>query len=105
MITGTIDLSARSCCDTPRGKTRPSSHTIVFTWATAGGSISGCVANTIYRRPHGRLVWDGGGRVTSATGTLRRYRPRGMGIAGDTRTSTPDQVRIILASGVAASNC
>lgn len=104
-ITGTIDVSARSCCETPRDNPPPSIRSIVFTWATAGGNISGCVANRIYRRPHGRYVWDGVGHITSATGTLRRYRNRGIGIAGDTRTTAPDEARIILGSGTAAGSC
>ena len=104
-ITGTVALSARSCCETPRDRPPPSTHRIDFAWAIPGGNISGCVANRIYRRPHGRYVWDGVGHVTGATGTLRRYAGRGIDIAGETRATTPHQARIILGSGDAAGSC
>jgi hypothetical protein len=95
-IRGTVDLTARPCCDTPRSNPRPSPHTIHFTWTSPSGTVSGSVRNTIYRRPHGRFVWDGLGRVTVATGALSRYRGRQLSIAGATRTSSPERARIIL---------
>jgi hypothetical protein len=95
-ITGTVNLTARPCCDTPQRRAPDTSHTIHWTWTGASGTVRGRVRNTVYRRPHGRFVWDGLGRVTSAAGALRRYRGRELGIAGETRTSTPDRARIIL---------
>jgi hypothetical protein len=95
-IIGTVDLSPRPCCDTPRSRPRPSPHTVRFTWTSPGGTIGGSIPITIYRRPHGRFVWDGLGRVTAATGVLRRYGGRQIGIAGATPTSSPDRARIIL---------
>jgi hypothetical protein len=104
-ISGTVNLTARPCCDTPRSHAPNSTHTIAFTWTSAGGTLRGCVANTIYRRPQGRFVWDGIGRVTSATGTLRRYRGRSVSIAGETRTTAPDRARIILDAGAPPGGC
>jgi hypothetical protein len=71
-------------------------HTVRFTWTSPSGTIAGAVRNTIYRRPHGRFVWDGPGRVSAATGALGRYRGRQVGIAGSTPTSSPDRARIIV---------
>ena len=54
------------------------------------------IVNSIYRRPHGRWVWDGTGRITGATGDLRRYGGYAAAIAGRTPLSRPDTARIIL---------
>jgi hypothetical protein len=95
-LSGTVDLTPRPCCDTPRSRPRPSAHTVRFTWTSPSGTIGGAVRNTIYRRPHGRFVWDGLGRVVTATRVLGKYRGRQVGIAGVTTTSSPDRARIIL---------
>jgi hypothetical protein len=96
-LSGTVHLTPAGCCTTPRTAPRDARHVVFFRWAASYGTLRGCVDTTIYRRPHGRWVWDGGrGRVTDATGALRRYAGRGMGIAAETKTSAPDQARIIL---------
>jgi hypothetical protein len=95
-ITGQVDLAARPCCDTPRRPAPDAAHTIVFTWTTPGGSVSGCIANTASRRPHGHFVWDGLGHITRATGVLARYRGLGAAIAGSTPVSAPNTATINL---------
>ena len=93
-LTGTVNLKARPCCDTLRSPAL--SHTIGFTWTTPRGTVSGCIANTILRRPHGRFVWDGLGQVRTATGALARYRGWAMSIAGETPASSPDETRVTI---------
>jgi hypothetical protein len=95
-ITGTVDLSRNRCCGSPERAGSWTRHTIRFNWTTPTGSVAGCIDNRIYRRPHGRWVWDGLGSVTTATGGLSRYRAYGASIAGRTPTSSPDSVRIII---------
>jgi hypothetical protein len=97
-ITGQVDLAARPCCDTPRRHAPDVTHTVRFTWTTPGGTVGGCVANTVYRRPHGRFVWDGIGHITRATGVLARYQGRGVAIAGSTPVSAPNTATVNLAS-------
>lgn len=38
------------------------------------GWLSGCLANTVGSRPDGRYVFDGPGRITASSSSLRRYR-------------------------------
>ena len=96
-LTGTVNLEARPCCETPRSRVPAPRHPIGFTWTTPGGTVSGCIMTTILRRPHGRFVWDGLGQVRTATGALARYRGWAMSIAGETPVSLPDEARVIIA--------
>jgi hypothetical protein len=99
-ITGIVDIAGAKFCGTARC---PSSsitrHRVRFRWTSPEGTVEGCLANSVLRRPHGRWVWDGAGRFTRATGALARYRRLGVGVAGETRTSTPGRARIILGAG------
>jgi hypothetical protein len=95
-ITGIVDLSRRTCCGTPQVPSSFTRNVIRFRWVSALGSVKGCIMNSIYRRPHGRWIWDGTGRITRATGQLRRYGGHGAGIAGRTPLSRPGTARIIL---------
>jgi len=38
------------------------------------GWLRGCIANSVFLRPGNRQVWDGPGRITSTSSSLRRYR-------------------------------
>jgi hypothetical protein len=80
-------------------------RTLRWRWVTQRGTVGGCVPNTILRRPHRRWVWDGLGRITTATGDFRRYSGQGAGIAGETRTASPEVTRIILGGGEAPQPC
>jgi hypothetical protein len=74
-------------------------HVIRFEWVIPGGSIAGCISNTMYRRPGGRWVWDGVGHITAATGRLARWRRTFAGIAGRTYVSDMGHARIIIGGG------
>lgn len=95
-ITGIVDLSRRTCCGTPQVPGSFTRHVIRLRWVDPLGSVEACIVNAIYRRPHGRWVWDGAGTITRATGRLRRYDGYWAGVAGRTRLSRPDTTRIIL---------
>jgi hypothetical protein len=98
-ITGTVDLSRTRCCGSPQRPGSFSEHVVRFSWLTTIGKVEGCINNGIYRRPHGRWVWDGVGHVTTATGQLSRYRDRGATIAGRTLLTSPDAADIHIAAG------
>ena len=48
------------------------------------GWIRGCFVNDMYLRPGNRQVWDGVGRVTGSSASLRRYRGLELGEGGST---------------------
>jgi len=104
-ITGTIDMTPRPCCDVPRSSGLSAPHRVVFRWTTPNGSVRGCVDNRIFRRPHGRYVWDGVGQITAATGALSRYRGRAVGIAGNTPVSSRGEAQIIIGTGAPLGRC
>ena len=96
-LIGAVRLIPTTCCTTPRNYPSAARGLLRFRWNTSQGTLTGCIETTIYRRPHNRWVWDGAkGRVSNATGALRRYRGRAMAISGETPTSAPDRARIIL---------
>lgn len=78
-LAGPVELGQRPCCE---GFHQANTHVLQFRWVSPRGAISGCIVNTIYRRPHARFVWDGPGHVTDATGAFARYRGREIGIGG-----------------------
>jgi hypothetical protein len=80
------ELTVRSCCEKPKRPAPPAGR-IPFTWTSARGSLSGCIANTVSRTPDGHYLWDGVARITSATGALREYRGFDLGVAGEVRPS------------------
>lgn len=92
-LVGPVDLTARPCCE---GFHRYNTHVLRFRWTSARGSISGCVVNTTYRRPHARFVWDGPGRVTATSGAFARYRGREISIGGASDIGLPTRALIVL---------
>jgi hypothetical protein len=104
-VTGRVDIVGRPCCDTPRTLGPRAAHVIRIGWVTRGGKFMGCISNTILRRPHGRFVWDGTGRVTTATGVFARFRGRGIGLAGVTSTALTRRARVIVETGPPRGGC
>jgi hypothetical protein len=104
-VTGRVEIVRRACCDTPRTLGARAAHVIRVRWVTAGGEFTGCINNTISRRPHGRFVWDGTGRMTTATGVFARFRGRGIGLAGVTSTALTSRARVIVATGAPRGSC
>jgi hypothetical protein len=98
-IIGTVDLSRERCCGSPERPGSFTKHVIRFTWVTPLGELEGCINNAIFRRPRGRWVWDGVGRVRRATGGLSRYRGFGAAIAGRTPTTSLGTAHIGIAVG------
>jgi hypothetical protein len=48
------------------------------------GWMRGCFVNNMFLRPGNRQVWDGAGRVTGTSASLRRYRGLELGEGGST---------------------
>jgi hypothetical protein len=92
VITGALRFSAH-CCQFPA---RTPETTLRYRWTTASGSLSRCVQARVMRRPHGRWVWDGPGRATAATGSLRGYAGRQGAFGGHTSVAAPDRTLIVI---------
>jgi hypothetical protein len=78
-LTGKITFNDTDA-DDPNGDT----HVIRFRATFKKGWIRGCFVNTTVLRPGNRQVWDGAGRVTGTSATLRRYRGLELGEGGST---------------------
>lgn len=70
--------------DDPNGDT----HVIRFRATFKQGWMRGCFVNTTLLRPGNRQVWDGAGRVTGTSASLRRYR--GLELRDGGRTPADD---------------
>jgi hypothetical protein len=90
-ISATVRLIVKPCCETPP-RPAPRSSLTPFTWESDGGSLSGCIRNTISRTPDGHFVWDGPARITTATGALRRYRGFDLRLTGEVEPLLLDQL-------------
>jgi hypothetical protein len=80
------------CCEKPP-RPAPGASRMPFAWTSTRGSLGGCIENTISRTADGRLVLYGFGRITAATGALRRYRGLDLRIAGAVQPSLLDHAR------------
>jgi len=56
------------------------------------GWVRGCISNSVFLRPGNRQVWDGPGRITSTSSSLRRYRDVHVHDGGLTPGSDLDHV-------------
>jgi hypothetical protein len=67
------------------------------------GWLRGCISNSVLLRPGNRQVWDGPGRITSTSPSLRRYRDLHMHDGGHAPGSDLDHVApFIISSPVPA---
>jgi hypothetical protein len=71
-----------------RPDTEPSHGIIRFRVTFKEGWLRGCLQNTVLLRPGNRYVWDGPGRITSTSASLRRYR--GIRVYGGGLTMADD---------------
>jgi hypothetical protein len=98
--TGTLTLTdAPQIPADPNNPPPPLAQKLRFRWDSPTGTLAGCIINTIYRRPHGRWVWDGPGAVVTATGALKRYRGAEASLGGRTMVTTPQRAYIGIGSG------
>ena len=69
-------------------------RTLRWTWVAGKRRVAGCSRERIIVRPHGRLLWDGGGRITGTSAQERRYRGRKVGVYGPSQQSDPTHAQI-----------
>ena len=98
--TGTLVLAGPTrfsahCCEFPP---KVPEQVITFEWTAPGGALRGCIQNVVLRRPNGRWVWDGPGRVIAASGTLRRYEGADIALGGETKVNTPNRTLIVMSN-------
>jgi hypothetical protein len=65
-----------------------------WTWVAGKRRVAGCARERIIIRPHGRLLWDGGGKITKTSLQERKYLGRKVGVYGPTKTSDPSHAQI-----------
>jgi hypothetical protein len=97
---GTLTLTEAPQIPADPGENPPNvSRKLRFRWDVPTGMLAGCVDATIIRRPHARWVWDGAGKVTTASGILEKYRGGQAGFGGRTMVSTPQKAYIAIGNG------
>jgi hypothetical protein len=62
-------------------------HQLRWEWTAGKRLVAGCSGNRIIIRPHGVMLWDGGGRITKASAQERKYRGRAVSLYGPTKSS------------------
>lgn len=79
-LTGKVTFLPTATDDPPPGL-------IGFRVAFKKGRLDGCLRNRVYLRPGNRQVWDGSGRVTASSASLRAYRHLNVTEGGMTPTA------------------
>jgi hypothetical protein len=98
--TGTLTLTDAPQIPADAGnEPQPVFNQLRFRWEAISGTLEGCADTTILRRPYGRFVWDGPGTVSTATGSLKKYRGSEASIGGRTMVSTPEKAYIGIGNG------
>jgi hypothetical protein len=69
-------------------------HKLNWKWVAGKRRVAGCSRERIIIRPHGRLLWDGGGKITKTSRKERRYLGRKVGVYGPTKSSDPTHAQI-----------
>jgi hypothetical protein len=69
-------------------------HPLHWKWATGRRRVAGCSRERIIIRPHGVLLWDGGGKITKTSRKERRYLGRKISVYGPTKSSDPSHAQI-----------
>jgi hypothetical protein len=72
-------------------------HVIHWTWVAGRRRVAGCSSNQVISRPNGVQLWDGNGRITSASEQERRYRGRRVSLYGPTRRDDLTHAQISVA--------
>jgi hypothetical protein len=65
-----------------------------WTWVASKRRVAGCSRERIIIRPHGVLLWDGGGKVTKTSLKERKYLGRKVGVYGPTQSSDPTHAQV-----------
>lgn len=76
----------------PTANDDPTPGFVRFRVAFKKGWLRGCFRNSVYLRPGNRQVWDGPGRVTASSASLRAYRR--MNVAESGMTPGADLTRV-----------
>jgi hypothetical protein len=69
-------------------------HKLHWTWTAGKRRVAGCSRERIIIRPHGVLLWDGGGKITKTSRRERKYLGRKVGVYGPTKSSDPSHAQI-----------
>ena len=69
-------------------------HKLHWTWAAGKRRVEGCSRERIIIRPHGALLWDGGGEITKTSRSERKYLGRKVGVYGPSNSSDPGHAQI-----------
>ena len=86
-ITGTIDLASNE-----------EPHKIHFRWKAGKRVVAGCSVNEILQRPHGVMLWEGNGRITTTSRMERKYQGLHVHLTGPTKSDDLSHAKISVSS-------
>jgi hypothetical protein len=86
-VTGPIDLSSNE-----------EQQTIHFRWKAGKRIVAGCTVNEILQRPHGIILWDGLGRITSTSRKERKYQGLHVSLTGPTKSDDQSHAKLTIGS-------
>jgi hypothetical protein len=69
-------------------------HNLRWTWVAGKRRVAGCARERIIIRPKGRLLWDGGGKITKTSARERKYLGRKVSVYGPMQQSDPTHAQI-----------
>ena len=92
-ITGTIDLVSNE-----------EPHTIHFRWKAGKRVVAGCSVNEILQRPHGVMLWEGDGRITTTSRKERKYQGLHVHLTGPTKSDDLTHAKLSVSSYTRSSS-
>ena len=95
-LSGTLTLTGAPdpATDAVAFESKSGFHKLRWTWVAGKRSVAGCSRERIIIRPHGVLLWDGGGKITKTSAQERKYKGRKVGVYGPTQSSDPSHAQI-----------
>ena len=95
-VKGTLTLTGAPdpATDAVEFESKGGVHSLRWKWVAGRRSVAGCSRERVIIRPHGVLLWDGGGRITKTSAQERKYKGRKVGVYGPTQSSDPSHAQI-----------
>ena len=95
-VGGTVTLTGAPdpATDAVQFESKSGFRKVRWTWVAGKRRVAGCARERIIVRPHGVLLWDGGGRITKTSAQERKYKGRKIDVYGPTQSSDPSHAQL-----------